>query len=333
MKRDKVLIIRFSSIGDIVLTTPVVRCLKLQRPDIEIHYLTKNSYKILLEENPYIDKIHVLKEDEKLAAVIKRLKKENFTYIIDLHNNIRSHFVKISLGVRSSSFNKLNVQKWLLVNFKMDLLPKVHIVDRYLETAKKFNIKNDGQGLDYFIPQRDKVDLKILPEAYQKRYVAFVIGAKFNTKKLPVHKIIGICREFQQPVILLGGREDSSAGNEIVAAIEDNIYNACGKFNLNQSASLVKQAAAVITHDTGLMHIAAAFNKNIISIWGNTVPEFGMYPYIKKGNGADIRFEIKNLPCRPCSKIGFSACPKKHFLCMEGHDEIEIASAIHKIYN
>ena len=130
---------------------------------------------------------------------------------------------------------------------------------------------------------------------------------------------------------MLGGKEDEQVGEEIasffkVSAIgsdrervlrEDlgkkaEVYNACGKFNLNQSASLLKEAVVVFSHDTGLMHIAAAFGKKIYSIWGNTIPEFGMYPYRTQF----VIFENKKLKCRPCSKIGFDSCPKKHFKCM-----------------
>ena len=180
----KFLIIRFSSIGDIVLTTPVIRCLKQQYEDAEVHYITKPDYKILLENNPYIDKLHVLKDS--LAATIRDLKQENFDYIIDLHHNLRSLLVKQKLRKKAFSFNKLNIQKWLLVNFKLNLLPDKHIVDRYFKTVEAFEINNDGEGLDYFIPEKDEVNLQTFPLKLSDGYIAFVVGAKFNTKRLPV---------------------------------------------------------------------------------------------------------------------------------------------------
>jgi ADP-heptose:LPS heptosyltransferase len=321
----KILIIRFSSIGDIVLTTPVIRCISKQIKDSEIHFLTKKAFHPVLKANPHLHKIHLL--EKGLNEIIPQLVKENFDFVIDLHNNLRSSLVKFKLKSPSRSFDKLNFEKWLLVNFKINKMPGVHIVDRYMKAAASLGIVNDGKGLDYFIPNEEEIDLQSLPETHRNGYLGFVIGGQHATKQLPVDKIISICNKINMPIILLGGKEDVSAGEKIAAfAGREKIYNACGKYSINQSASLVKQAVKIITHDTGLMHIAAALKKDIISIWGNTVPEFGMYPYMA-GNNSFIS-EVKGLPCRPCSKIGYSRCPKKHFYCMNLIDETAIADAV-----
>ncbi|WP_242926858.1 glycosyltransferase family 9 protein [Pontibacter vulgaris] len=308
----KILILRFSSIGDIVLTTPVIRCIKQQVPGAEVHYCTKPAFKSILDHNPYVDKVHVLSGG--LNELIQQLKAENFDYVVDLHNNLRTRIIKTRLGKPNKSFNKLNYEKWLMVNFKLNRLPDVHIVQRYLDAAAALGIHDDGKGLDYFIPDQDEVDLQTLPVPFQNGYIAFAIGAQHYTKRLPTERIIELCSLLQQPVILLGGKEDAATGDEIVQQVgEKNIVlNACGKYNLNGSASLVRQAAKVVSHDTGLMHIAAAFQKEIISIWGNTIPEFGMYPFRAKYKV----LEVEGLSCRPCSKIGYSKCPKGHFRCM-----------------
>ncbi len=322
----KFLIIRFSSIGDIVLTTPVVRNLKQQIEDVEIHYLTKKQYAGILETNPYVDKVHVL--DESFYELIPKLRAEYYHYVIDLHKNLRTLRVKRALRNTSFSFNKINWGKWLMVNLKINKLPNLHIVDRYLDTVKVFIEENDLKGLDYFIPQKDEVDITSLPENFHTGYIAFAIGAQHATKKLPDEKIISICRKINKPIVLLGDKHDSIVAEKVVNEVEGKIYNACGKYNLNQSASLVKQAELLITHDTGLMHIAAAFKKKIISVWGNTIPEFGMYPYLS-GEGSEI-IEVKGLKCRPCTKIGFSKCPKKHFKCMNDIDEEQLVSLCRK---
>ncbi|MEA3446892.1 MAG: glycosyltransferase family 9 protein [Bacteroidota bacterium] len=312
----KYLIIRFSSIGDIVLTTPVVRGLNEQVDEAEVHYLTKPAYASIITENPHVDKVHVLQSS--FAKTIQNLKAEEFDYIIDLHRNLRSLRIKHRLKVMDFSFNKLNKEKWLMVNFKFNKLPDEHIVDRYLNTLSVFDVKNDGKGLDYFIPASEEVDISTtLPEHFQDGYAAFAIGGQHATKKLPTSSIQEICHKFDKPVVLLGGKEDHRAG-EIIAGENKMIFNACGMFSLHQSASLIKKARLVITHDTGLMHIAAAFHKPVLSVWGNTIPEFGMFPYMP-GEGSKI-YEVKNLPCRPCSKIGFKQCPKKHFKCMKNQD-------------
>ncbi|HEY0029488.1 MAG TPA: glycosyltransferase family 9 protein [Bacteroidia bacterium] len=313
----KILIIRFSSIGDIVLTTPVIRCLKEQKPDIEIHYLTKQSFKGLLEHNPHVTKIHTI--EKEVNEIIAELQKENFDLVVDLHNNLRSMQIKRALGKPRTVFKKLNFRKWLLVNFKIDSMPAEHIVDRYMQTVESLGIKNDQKGLDYFIPEKDTIKLDSLPATHQNGYIGFVIGAKHFTKQLPVEKMISICKKISQPIILLGGKEDQARAEAISKAVGATIYNACGNYNLNQSASLVKQATKIISHDTGLMHIAAAFKKEIISVWGNTVPAFGFTPYLPATGSKMI--EVQGLPCRPCSKIGYDKCPQGHFKCMTLIDE------------
>jgi ADP-heptose:LPS heptosyltransferase len=324
----KFLIIRFSSIGDIVLTTPLVRNLKQQAEDAEVHFLTKLQYRSILENNPYIDKIHTL--DKSIDDMVLELRREHFHYVIDLHNNLRTSRVKLRLHTVSFSFNKLNIEKWLMVNFKKNRLPQKHIVDRYMETIRFFIDENDEKGLDFFIPENEEVDIQSFPERFRNAYIAFAIGAQHATKRLPDEKIISICRKLNRPIILLGDKNDSAVAVKVQEEVGSNIYNACGKYSLNQSASIVKQAIIVISHDTGLMHIAAAFRKQVISIWGNTIPEFGMYPYLS-GDGSEM-MEVKGLKCRPCTKIGFNKCPKKHFRCMNDIDEERIVAIVEKAF-
>ena len=322
MQPVKFLVLRFSSIGDIVLTTPVVRGLKNQVENAEVHFFTKPEYKKILEANPYIDKIHILQRD--LGKQLNELKYEFYDYIIDLHKNLRTKRIISNLGIINFTFDKLNWKKWCYVNFKINKLPDKHIVDRYLEAVDIFDVENDNQGLDYFIPSRDQVDVSGFSSPFREGYVAFAISARHNTKKLTTDKIITIIGKMQLPFILLGGPEDYETGEAIAGQCGDFVFNACGRYNINQSASLVRQSRLVITHDTGLMHIAAAYHKKIISVWGNTVPEFGMYPYMPHEESA--LFEVRGLSCRPCSKLGFKKCPKKHFRCIMDIDSAAIAS-------
>jgi ADP-heptose:LPS heptosyltransferase len=297
--------------------------LRHEFPDAEIHYITKSTYKILLVNNPYIDKIYTI--DREITEVLPELKHEKYDLIIDLHRNLRTYRLKLALHTKSYQFPKINVKKWLLTTFKINKLPPEHIVDRYFKCIDELGIKNDKKGLDYFIPKQDEINLKEFH--IPKEYIVFAIGAKFATKRLPTKKIIEIISKLPQTVVLLGGKADKNIAREISDACSNTI-EFCGDFNLNQSASVVKQSQKVITHDTGLMHIAAAFSKHIISIWGNTVPEFGMYPYMPQISNNYSIHEVENLDCRPCSKIGYQSCPKKHFNCMEQQNIEEIVKDI-----
>lgn len=330
----KFLILRFSSIGDIVLTTPVVRCLRKKYPDAEIHYATKKAFHSIVKYNPYISKVHLL--GESTAELVSNLKQEKFDYVIDLHNNQRTMLIKAQLGIKSFSFNKLNLQKWLMVNFKINRLPAAHIVDRYLETVKSFGVENDGEGLGYFLLPEEEIGLTQLPEEFRNGYIAWVIGAKQNTKKFPGEKIAGVLNQLNHPVILLGGKEDESEAGVIIGKLQGSkasVYNACGRYTLNGSASLVRQAKLVVTNDTGLMHIAAAFKRPTISIWGNTIPQFGMYPYYGEYAVINQQVEVKGLKCRPCSKLGYAQCPQGHFKCMNDIDEELLAEMIRSTYS
>ncbi len=315
----KILVIRFSSIGDIVLATPIIRTLKTQT-NCQLHVLTKEKYRMLFATSPYVDQIHSFRE--KLSEVIPNLRDKNFDYIVDLQKNLRSYQIKRALKVPSASFPKANPEKWLMVNLKINRLPKMHIVDRYFQAVQSLGVKNDGKGLDYFIPEKDFVDLNDYPLLKKKPFIAFVLGGQYYTKLFPVQKAIAVINRLQQPVVLLGGKEESEAAEQIKAlCMHDSILNACGQINLHQSSSLIRQSSLVITNDTGLMHIAAAFKKPVISIWGNTIPEFGMYPYEPDEDQKIVKVQVEGLKCRPCSKIGYKKCPKGHFKCMGDQDE------------
>ena len=235
----KILIIRFSSIGDIVLTTPVVRCVHKQL-GAEVHFLTKKNFKGIVENNPYIKKVWTI--EKNVSEIADELKAENFDYVVDLHKNLRTWQVKNTLSTRFLVFHKLNVDKWLVVNLKINRLPKVHIVDRYLKTVEKLGVQNDDQGLDYFIPAKDEVDISTFNAPPQ--YIAFVIGAAHATKRLPTEKIVEICNQIKLPVLLLGGKEDFENGQMIENQTIGKVINLCGKLNLNQSASVVRQATS-----------------------------------------------------------------------------------------
>lgn len=321
----KVLIIRFSSIGDIVLTTPVIRCVKqqLNDGDVEVHYLTKKQFVPLLENNPYIDKLITI--NTKVAEVEEQLSKEGYDYVFDLHKNLRSSQAKKAAKALSFSFEKYNLEKWLLVNFKWNRMPNLHIVDRYLATTKVFGIHNDLKGLDFFIPENSEVNISTLPSAHQNGYLAYAIGGQHEGKIMPTDRIIELCKKLNKPVVLLGGPEDTERGGLIEQAVGEHIFNACGKYSILESASLLEHARVVISHDTGLMHIASALKKKVISLWGATTPNLGMYPYLP-GNGSKI-IEPIGVWDRPYSKLGDRKWYKPPFKGMYKIDLDEVVKA------
>ncbi len=314
-----------SSIGDIVLTSPVVRCLKKQLDNVEIHFVIKQQFAHVMEHNPYIDQLHIF--NDNLPQLIHTFKAQQFDYIIDLHNNIRSMRIKKALNeVTAHSFYKANIQKWLFTNLKLDFLPQEHCVDRYMKTVEPLGVKNDNEGLDYFIPEKDEVDVFSYFSWLNYPFVAYGFGGTYTTKRMPNEKIKALCEALPYPIVLLGGPEDSDNADEIAEGLEGKVYHACGKLSLNQSVSIANQSNCVIAHDTGLMHIAAALQKPTVSIWGCTHPRLGMTPYMSEEKYTII--ENKKLRCRPCSKLGYDTCPKKHFRCMNDLSISEIVEAV-----
>lgn len=309
--------------GDIIYTTPVVRCLKLQLPDAEIHFLTKEAFKYIYENNPYLDKLHTLKP--KLSETIADIKAEKFDLIIDLHNNLRTSIIKFRTQIPSSTYKKDRINKWLALKLKWKtFISADHLVDRYLETVKFLNVRNDGKPIDYYISKPYSLT-DFLPESHSQKFIAFVIGATHFTKRLPNHKIIEICKGLELPIVLLGGPDVVENAAVIQNAIGNQVYNTCGKTNLDQSVYLVSQAHKVIGFDTGLTHISEAFNRPLASIWGGTTPELlGVQPY----QITDSLVAGVDLPCRPCSKFGLEKCPLGHFKCMENISTREIVTFI-----
>jgi ADP-heptose:LPS heptosyltransferase len=327
----KILIIRFSSIGDIVLASPVFRCVKTQVPNANVHLLTKLSFKIVTAANPYIDKFFYYHNN--MPELLLRLKNEKYDHIIDLHNNFRSIKVKRFLKTHTSTIDKLTFKKFLLTNLNIDVMPGRHITMRSLDAALPLGVKDDGDGLDYFIAKQDEIKPDDIPTGHLAGFIAVVIGATYFTKRFPVHKHIELCSKLQHPIILLGGKEDAENGTIISATDPVKIYNACGKFNISESADIIKKAKLVLSNDTGMQYIACALKRPVIALWGGTTPDLDVEPYygenfIRRQASPVYENIVLNLTCQPCSKNGSKSCPLGHFHCMEKIDIDLLAAKI-----
>lgn len=322
----RLLFIRFSAIGDIVLASAAFRCAKQQLPNVEIHLLTKRSMKAVTEANPYIDQFHYF--DSDLAATIEELKGYSFDYIVDLHKNLRSFRIRLALGVPVLAYDKLSVEKFLLTKFQINRMPDRHIFLRSVDALAPLGVVYDGKGLDYFIPAGTQVS-GLFPEGY----VALVIGASYATKKLPLESLKQLVKLIPHPIVLIGGPEEKVEGAEIAALDPDRIINTCGTYSLHESAALVRDARLVISHDTGMLYIACAFEKNVIAIWGATSPALQVEPIMPENSKTRVfQAIVPNLTCQPCSNFGTKTCPKGHFNCMNQQDLPAIARQVGEMW-
>lgn len=292
-----ILVIRFSSIGDIVLCSPVVRALKQQLgTDTRIDFITKKPFAAILAVNPHIHRVITI--EKHVSEAKAALRETHYDYIVDLHHNLRSLQVKRLVKSTALTVDKRNFAKWIYVNTKRELLPIGHFAERCLQCVAPLGVADDGRGLDFFIRTENEV---ALPAALQAGFVAYAIGGKMAGKILPTDKIIELCKRLNQPIALLGGTEDRQRGEEIATAVGTNVWNACGKFSLQQSADIIRQSRCLVSHDTGLMHIGAALGKRVVSLWLATTPLLGFAPWRAASGSVMVEADCKR---RPTSKLG-----------------------------
>lgn len=331
----KILIIRLSSIGDILLTTPVARCIKRQLPDVQVHFLTKSANRELLAYNPNVDRVFTLRDSIK--ETLAPLKNEHYDCIVDLHNNRRTRWIRHLLKISSSFktrvlvYRKENISKFVTVLTKIKAMSGNHVVDRYLRAVAPLGVIPDDGGLDFFLSPEMQGDAllsqtvgkKTVGQLTAERYVVVACGAQHETKRIPLDKLRLLCSMIKAPVLLLGDKADRTRISNWDISFKSNVTNLCGKTSIELSAALVRNAAAVITPDTAMMHIAAAFHRPVIAVWGATIPSFGFSAYSTEH--ADC--EVPGLWCRPCSRMGSRRCPLRHFKCMHNQNWQAIANA------
>jgi ADP-heptose:LPS heptosyltransferase len=325
---QKILIIRLSSIGDIVLTFPVVAAIKSYFPGCQIDYVTKKQFATLLEACPGINQAYYF--DNSLAQLRQQLDFKQYNAVFDLHHNLRTRLLLFASAAPVYRFPKSNIQKWLLTQFKLRPKQRTHVVERYLAPLREF--VHDWKPLhapyQYKIPITAQFDVEKRYSLKPKTYVAIAIGAQFATKRMPTDLLIELIGKMTLPIVLLGGKEDLQTAQLIIENCPQNeLVSAVGQTSIHESAWLVQNAKALLTHDTGLMHIGASFELPIHVIWGNTTRDFGMYPYRLEQEDV-FHYEVADLACRPCSKIGHQQCPKGHFACMRRQELSQIACAI-----
>ena len=309
-KINKILVIRLSSLGDIILSFPLLKKLREIFPSAEIHFFTKEIYREAVEMNPFVDKIHIL--GDTLSDSRKVVKENQFDLIIDIHKNFRSIYLTAFNGKNVKRYKKNNFKKFLLVNFKIDLLKNsVPVYKKYLKTISDF-IK-DG---DYDFSNSELVFDK--EKEIEGDYIVIAPSSKHFTKRYPENKFVNFINEFQKnnknKFILIG--DNSETDRKICSYISDNCSNTlnmCGKLSLNKLAGILYNSTKVITNDSAILHLSEALGKSVNAIFGSTVKQFGFFPQLKDSKV----FEISGLKCRPCTHIGRDKCPEGHFRCME----------------
>ncbi|MBT8380589.1 MAG: glycosyltransferase family 9 protein [Ignavibacteria bacterium] len=305
----KILIERLSSLGDILLSTPLIRALKSINPALQIDFVLREEYEELLVNNPYITKMFKYTNHKfEKQIVFNSILDEQYDLAIDLQNNLRSKELSRVLQCPVIKFKKNNFKKFLLVRFKVNKLknaPQMPV--RYAREVN--NISLDDSGLDFFTENEPNKSL-----LKGDNFIGLCPGAKHFTKQWLKENFIELGIKLESAgykVVLFGGVEEVNTCNEIEIKLK-NALNLCNTSLLQLGADM-KMCNAIYTNDSGLMHLATAVKVPVISFFGSTVKEFGFFPY----NAKSAVLEINELSCRPCTHIGRKSCPKEHFKCMK----------------
>jgi len=319
----KILIIRLSSIGDILLSTPFIRQVKKTYPKAKIDFIVKNIYKDLLDFNPHLNKLYSLKlnKGRKELKELKVLLREcSYNVILDLHNNLRSNYLKRGIHAEKIySIKKEKIKQTLLVQFKINLYKtETPIPDKYLAVAKDYDILDDGKGLDLYWNKNTtdtaRTKMMSLGLDLNNRFICLAPGAGFYTKRWPEEKfeklIALINRDHNFKIVVLGNDKEREIGSLLKK--QRNIIDSRGKLSLLETAYIISKGMMIVTNDSGLMHMATAVKTPVLAIFGSTVKELGFFPYRAESRVV----ENSGLSCRPCSHIGRNTCPKNHFKCM-----------------
>ncbi len=327
----KTVVLRLSSIGDIVLSSPLLRVLRTAvGKNARIDYVVRKEYAELVRFSHHLSIVHEYDASTGYAGLqtlARQLREERYDLVIDIHDSIRTKLLRTACrGKDVVVMDKRKLERWLLVNLKRNAYSDaLTVAERYIETVEPYGIRNDGKGLEIFIPDSTLFEVsgkmgKLRLNEFEK-VIGICPGSKHFTKRWQKEKFAAVAiraaREFHAKILLFGGpeeREDCTfVQNEIVRHVsERSVTNFAGEYSLLESAAALEFCDAVVTNDSGLMHLAAAKQKKIVALFGSTVREFGFAPY----GTESVVIEETGLECRPCTHIGRNSCPKGHFRCM-----------------
>ncbi len=322
---QRILVIRLSSLGDVLLTTPLVRALKRRFPQCELDYLVSSRYRELLVSNPYVNRVLALEPGTGISrtrSMVTQIRESGYDVAIDLHGSIRSLLIRAGSRIsKVFTFRKHRLARTMLIILKRSVYPDDRSMAQWmLDSGSWLGVEDDGDGLDFFVDPSVESEVQgtidDLASNHQQKWIAFAPGARHTTKRWFIDRWCDLAKRIvshsQHRIMILGDKVDKPLGDEIINRIGDNGWNAAGQLSLSQSAAAVSHCQVLITHDSGLMHVAAARKVPVVAIFGPTVKAFGFYPF-----RVLYRVVERSLNCRPCSTKGSSRCPLGHFKCMQ----------------
>ncbi|NOY76435.1 MAG: lipopolysaccharide heptosyltransferase II [Calditrichaeota bacterium] len=332
----KILLIRFSAIGDVVLATPAIRMLRARHPTAQIDMVVKPELEDLIKTNPHLDTLFTLPHPfswRELLALAKRLRAVRYDWVIDWQKHTKSYVLSWLVGGKIRRYPKYSVQRFFLVYFKKNYYRKVAPVPlRYLSALKSLGVEDDGRGAELFIPEEVEENLKRAWNLENGAYWVLAPGGGRATKRWPAAYFKRLADQMRKTLqinlVVIGGKDDVPLCRHILEGDSGRDQNLCGKTSLQETAAVLKNAIGLVTNDTGVMHMASAFSKPVVALFGPTVKEFGFFPF--RTPHAVLE---KDLECRPCSFHGTDNCPLEHFQCMRTILPEEVLNAVRTFHD
>ena len=314
-----VLAVRFSSIGDILLTTPLLRAIRHSHPGARITVLTKREYVPLLSHNPNVNLVLGLAQSRSLLSLASELRADGYTHLLDLHDNLRSRALRILVPGKWTTYPKHRLARaWLIRAKRNRYRDRRPIAERYFSAARDLGVNPDGCPPDFFLgPEAGEQVfdwLRTVGLEHESNVVALAPGAAHATKRWPLehwHALVARNLESGSAVVIVGGPGDEDLGASLVKQGSGRVLNAAGRFGLQGTGALLQRARVLVSGDTGVMHMATAVGTPVVSLFGPTVEAFGFFPYSRQASVLELP-----LPCRPCTTQGSSRCPLGHHRCM-----------------
>lgn len=329
-----ILMVRFSAIGDLLLLTPLVRALRRRHPDARITIVTRDTLAPLLAHNPHVSEVVAWNPATPLTELAGTLRGRGFSHRLDLHGSLRSRALRVLLGGKWTGYPKHRLARAALIRTRRNLYRDHRpVAERYFDAARELDVTPDSGSLEVFLPRPAISQAGEFLESRglgaSRQLIAIAPGAAHFTKRWPPHHWIALVRrliEAGNDVVALGGPDDAALGEAVTAPAGDRAGNAAGVFDLLGSAALLKRMRAVVSGDTGLMHLATAVGTPVVALFGPTVEPFGFFPYHAKAAVLE-----RALGCRPCSAHGGPACPLRHHRCLQDLQPADVLEALRKL--
>jgi heptosyltransferase-2 len=322
-----ILAIRFSAIGDILLTTPLFRAIRLRHPGARIAVLTKRQYAPLLSDNPNVNEVFSIADGDSIRHVAEQIRSVNYSHILDLHGNLRTLALRMLAPGPWTSYSKRTIARAALIVTKRNFYGTSEpVAERYFEAAASLDVWPDDGPPEFFLAHgvEEEVEARLqkLGLGDAPAMVAIAPGAAHATKRWPALSWIALAKELRSTgaeVVVVGGPADAKLAQWIATDVGPGVASVAGLLSLQETGAVIKRSAALISGDTGVMHMATGLGTPLVALFGPTVRQFGFFPY--KSKRAEV-VEL-SLGCRPCSAHGTAQCPLGHHRCMK-----EISTAI-----